>query len=118
MHIITLGGDYMYTITLTDGKQITNLELNGTNYVSEGKIDEHIFEHNLSTMRISNGETENTYTDMIFVQQMEIDSKYYLAFRVKTQNEKLAEIIKKNASSVTDIQIALADVYEMIAGGK
>lgn len=108
----------MYTITLTDGKQITNLELNGTNYVSEVKIDEHIFEHNLSTMKVSDGEIENTYTDMIFVQQMEIDGKYYLAFRVKTQTEKLAEIIKKNASSVTDMQMALAEVYEMIAGGK
>ena len=108
----------MYTITLTDGKQITNLELNGTNYVSEVKIDEHIFEHNLSTMKVSDGKTENTYTDMIFVQQIEIDGKYYLAFRTKTQNEKLAEIIKKNASSITDTQIALADVYEMITGGK
>jgi hypothetical protein len=108
----------MYTITLTDGKQITNLELNGTNYVSEVKIDEHIFEHNLSTMTVSDGETENTYTDMIFVQQMEIDGKYYLAFRTKTQNEKLAETIIKNSSSVTDMQMALAEVYEMIAGGK
>ena len=108
----------MYTITLTDGKQITNLELNGTNYVSEVKVDEHIFEHNLSTMKVSDGETENTYTDMIFVQQMEIDGKYYLAFRVKTQTEKLAESIIKNSSSVTDMQMALAEVYEMIAGGK
>lgn len=108
----------MYTITLADGKQITNLKLNGTNYVSEVKVDEHIFEHNLSTMKVSDGEIENTYTDMIFVQQMEIDGKYYLAFRVKTQTEKLAEIIKKNASSVTDMQMALAEVYEMIAGGK
>ena len=108
----------MYTITLADGKQITNLELNGTNYVSEVKIDEHIFEHNLSTMKVSDGKIENTYTDMIFVQQMAIDDKYYLAFRTKTQNEKLAETIKKNASSVTDMQMALAEVYEMIAGGK
>ena len=108
----------MYTITLTDGRTIPDLEMNGTNYVSEVKIDEQIFEHNLSTMKVADGETENTYTDMIFVQQMEIDGKYYLAFCAKTQNEKLAEIIKKNASSVTDIQVALADVYEMITGGK
>lgn len=108
----------MYTITLADGRTISDLELNGTNYVSEVKVDEHIFEHNLSTMRVSDGENENTYTDMIFVQQMEIDGKYYLAFRVKTQTEKLAESIIKNSSSVTDMQMALAEVYEMIAGGK
>ena len=103
----------MYTITLTDGRTITNLELNGTNYVSEVKVNEHIFEHNLSTMTLSDGKTE-----MIFVQQMEIDGKYYLAFRAKTQNEKLAETIIKNSSSVTDMQMALAEVYEMITGGK
>ena len=103
----------MYTITLTDGRTITNLELNGTNSVSEVKVNEHIFEHNLSTMTLSDGKTE-----MIFVQQMEIDGKYYLAFRAKTQNEKLAETIIKNSSSVTDMQMALAEVYEMITGGK
>ena len=108
----------MYTITLTDGKQITNLELNGTNYVSEVRVDEHMFEHNLTKVKISDGENEILYDDLIFIQQMEIDGKYYLAFRAKTQNEKLAEIIKKNASSVTDMQMALAEVYEMIAGGK
>ena len=108
----------MYTITLTDGRTISNLKLHGTNYVSEVKVDEKIFEHNLSTMKVSDGETENVYTNMIFVQQMEIDGKYYLAFRAKTQNEKLAETIIKNSSSVTDMQMALAEVYEMIAGGK
>ena len=108
----------MYTITLTDGKQITNLELNGTNYVSEVRVDEHMFEHNLTKVKISDGENGILYDDLIFIQQMEIDGKYYLAFRAKTQNEKLAEIIKKNASSVTDMQMALAEVYEMIAGGK
>ena len=100
----------MYTITLTDGKQITNLELNGTNYVSEVRVDEHMFEHNLTKVKISDGENEILYDDLIFIQQMEIDGKYYLAFRAKTQNEKLAEIIKKNASSVTDMQMALAEV--------
>ena len=108
----------MYTITLADGRAISNLELNGNNYVSEVKIDEHIFEHNLSKVKISDGKTEVTYTDLMFVQQMEIDDKFYLAFRTKSNSERLAETILKNSSSVTDIQMALADVYEMIAGGK
>nr|DAO60950.1 MAG TPA: hypothetical protein [Herelleviridae sp.] len=108
----------MYTITLTDGRTISNLELNGTNYVSEVRVDEHIFEHNLSKMKVSDGENETVFEDMIFIQQMEIDDKFYLAFRTKSNSEKLAEIITKNSSSVTDMQMALAEVYEMIAGGK
>lgn len=108
----------MYTITLTDGRTISNLELNGTNYVSEVRVDEHIFEHNLTKVKISDGENEILYDDLIFIQQMEIDGRFYLAFRTKSNSEKLAETIIKNSSSVTDMQMALAEVYEMIAGGK
>ena len=108
----------MYTNTLADGRSISNLQLNCNNYVSEVKIDEHIFKHNLSKVKISDGKTEVTYTDLMFVQQMEIGDKFYLAFRTKSNSERLAETILKNSSSVTDIQMALADVYEMIAGGK
>ena len=59
-----------------------------------------------------------TYTDMVFIQQMEWDDgTFYLSFREKTKEEKLAAAIAANASSVTDVQVALAEVYEMILGG-
>lgn len=109
----------MYTITLANGKKLTGLDMNGTNYVSKEKVDETIFKDNLSTMKVSDGKTETTYTDMVFVQQMEwADGTFYLAFREKTKEEKLAAAISANANSVTDVQVALAEVYEMILGGK
>ena len=112
------GGNEMYTITLADGKKLTGLDMNGTNYVSKEKVDETIFKDNLSTMKVSDGKTETTYTDMVFVQQMEWDDgTFYLAFREKTKDEKLADAIAANANSVTDVQVALAEVYEMIFGG-
>ena len=108
----------MYTITLANGTQLTGLDKNGTNYVSKEKVDESIFKDNLSTMKVSDGETEITYTDIAFVQQMEwSDGTYYLAFREKTTQEKALEAITANANSVTDVQVALAEVYEMILGG-
>ena len=108
----------MYTITLADGKKLTGLEMNGTNYVSKEKGDESIFKDNLSTMKFSDGETETTYTDMVFIQQMEwVDGTFYLAFREKTKEEKLVAAITANTNSVTDVQVALAEVYEMILGG-
>ena len=55
---------------------------------------------------------------MVFVQQMEwADGTFYLAFREKTKEEKLVDAISANANSVTDVQVALAEVYEMILGG-
>lgn len=108
----------MYTITLADGKQLTWLEMNGDNYVSKTKVDEKIFKDNLSTMKVSDGKTEETYKDMVFIQQMEwADGTFYLAFREKTAQEKALAAIAANTNSVTDVQVALAEVYEMILGG-
>ena len=92
--------------------------MNGTNYVSKEKVDETIFEDNLSTMKVSDGETETSYTDMVFIQQMEwADGTFYLAFREKTKEEKLVATLNATSDSVTDVQVALAEVYEMVLGG-
>lgn len=108
----------MYTIKLADGRELTGLGKNGTNFVSNEKVDESIFKDNLSTMTVSDGETEETFTDMAFIQQMKwADGTFYLAFREKTKEEKLAAAISANANSVTDVQVALAEVYEMMLGG-
>ena len=99
----------MYTITLADGKKLENLDKNGDNYISKTKVDESIFKNNLSKVTISDGETETTYENVEFVQQMQwTDGTWYLVFRVVSGAEK----------SITDIQMALADMYEMILGGK
>ena len=60
-----------YTITLADGRKLTGLTKNGDNFVSKTKVDESIFVNNLSTMKVSDGETEITMTDVQFIQQME-----------------------------------------------
>lgn len=107
-----------YTITLADNRKLTDLSKNGNNFVSKEKIDETIFENNLSTMTVSDGEITEMYNDMIFVQQMEwADGTYYLAFREKTAQEKILEKISKNNDSVTDLRMALAEVYKMILTG-
>lgn len=107
-----------YTITLADGQKLTGLDKNGDNFVSKTKVDESIFENNLSTMTVSDGETEQTYTDIVFIQQMKwSDGTYYLAFREQTQQEKVLAAIAENNDSLTDVQVALAEVYEMILGG-
>lgn len=109
----------MYTITLANGKKLTGLDMNGTNYVSKEKVDETTFKDSLSTMKVSDGETETTYTDMVFIQQMEwADGTFYLAFREKTKEEKLVAALNATSDSVTDVQVALAEVYEMVLGGK
>lgn len=107
-----------YTITLADGQKLTGLSKNGDNFVSSEKVDETIFKDNLSTMKVSDGETEETFENMVFIQQMEwVDGTFYLAFREQTPQEKMLAAIAANSESVTDMQLALAEVYEMILGG-
>lgn len=106
-----------YTLTLSDGRKLIGLDKNGDNFVSKTKVDESMFEDNLATMKVSDGETEEVFTDMVFVQQMEwADGTFYLAFRKKTTQEKMSETLYANIESVTDVQVALTEIYEMILG--
>ena len=99
----------MYTITLADGRKIENLDRNGDNYISSTKIDESLFKDNLSRIIISDGKNETIYENVEFIQQMAwSDGKYYLAFSIVPESERC----------ITDIQMALADIYEMMLGGK
>lgn len=114
---------YKYTITLEDGRQLTGLGMNGDNFVSLTKIDESIFVNNLGMMTVSDGVNETVYNDVEFTQQMLwADGTWYLAFHKLTPFEKtaklLVEMIEENENSVTDIQLALAEIYEMITGGE
>lgn len=105
--------DYNYTITLADGQQLTELGRNGDNYVSKTKVDESIFEDNLDTMTVSDGETETEYHDVEFIQQMQwVDDTYYLAFRELSEQEKM---LKDMQRKILSMQTAISDVDEMKA---
>lgn len=111
-----------YTITLADGRKLTSLGMNGNNFVSPEKVDESIFKDNLSIMTVSDGETETVYHNAELIQQQKwADGSWYLAFREKTAQELAMETLNKitadNTSSVTDLQMALTEVYELILKG-
>lgn len=105
-----------YTITLADGRQLTGLYKNGDNFVSAERVDEGIFKDNLSVMTVSDGETETVYHHVELIQQQKwMDGAYYLAFRERTEQERA---MAEAADSVTDLQLALAEIYEMMLGEK
>lgn len=106
----------MYTITLSDGRKLENLAVNGTNFVSKTKVDEKIFQNNLAAVVISDGKTERAYENLVFIQQMEwADGTYYLAFREKTRMELLAEEITENSIGMADVQDALVELAGLVA---
>ena len=55
----------MYTIKLNDEIIITNLILNGNNFISDEIILDDVFENNLKKVEISDGKSTQIYNDMV-----------------------------------------------------
>ena len=94
-----------YTITLADGRKIENLTMNGTNFVSQTKIDETIFKNNLSTVKIN----EKEYHNLTFLQQMEWEDGtwYFILIEETADSEESNEKIKELEAKVTELSDAL-----------
>ena len=61
----------IYKITLGDGTEISNLKLNGNNFISTEKIDESVFVDNCSPVTISDGVSDTVHPNMELVQIVE-----------------------------------------------
>lgn len=98
----------MYTMILADGTQITNLELNGNNYISNEIIDQSVFDGNLSTLTIADGETEKTYSDMKLVSLRVVDNQTWIIVAPKTEEDKRQERIAALEAQLAAYEAAYA----------
>lgn len=90
-------------VQLADGT-VLNCQLNGTEYETEEKVDVSIFtEENLASVTID-GEV---YKDLVLNSTYDFGTGSRFSFREMTAEEKLNK-------QITDTQIGLAEVYEMI----
>lgn len=69
--------DKRYKITLSDGTELSNLRLNGNNYISTVKLDAAVFEGNCNQVLISDGEEEIRHENMELVQIVEQNPDEY-----------------------------------------
>lgn len=67
-----------YTITLSDGTQISGLHLNGNNFVSRDPIERSVFDGKLSRMTVSSKDGSQDFKDMRLEQIMEYEGKYLI----------------------------------------
>ena len=58
----------MYSIKLSNGTVISDLRMNGNNFISDIPIDPGIFEGNTDTVIVSDGETEEIRHHAKFIQ--------------------------------------------------
>lgn len=75
----------------------------------------------MGTVEISDGKTTETHTDMKLVANRVDGGKSWFILDEKTEQEKTAErlaaTLAANATSITNIQMALAELSILIAGG-
>lgn len=76
-----------WKITLSDKSEITNLDLNGNNFISKKKITEDMFDGNLNGVTISNGEHEEFHKQMDLVQILEKEGEWWFILRDIPQAE-------------------------------
>lgn len=86
----------MVKLILADGTELKNFTQNGNNYVSKTEVDVSVFEDNLSTLTIVDGDTQTVMHNAELIQQVQYADGWYLCFREKTEQEMLyAEITGK-----------------------
>lgn len=81
-----------YTITLGDGQKLTNLELNGSCFISANPVDESIFADNLAPVVITAYDadvlvSEETHEQMAFIRSWQDQGKYWFALRDVSEAE-------------------------------
>ena len=108
----------MYTITLNDGTKLSNLELNGNNFIATEVLADSVFQGKLSSVTFTDGKTTKTYKDMVLMSNIVNDGRSWFILAEKTAQvkatEKMSALLEATANSITDVQIALAEVYEMM----
>ena len=78
----------IYKIILGDGTEISNLKLNGNNFISTETIEESVFADNCSPVTISDGTTETVHPNMKLVQIVEqIPGEYWFVLRDISEEE-------------------------------
>lgn len=106
----------MYKITLADGTTLENLVLNGNNFISPAAVDDAVFTGNMASVIITDMESGSTdqMEDGVLLSNIVRDGRSWFVLGQKSLEQKLREAID---ASFTDLQLALAEVYEMMIGG-
>ena len=106
----------MYKITLADGTELNDLVLNGNNFIAQTAVSDAVFKGNMATVTMTNLEdgTTEQIEDGVLLSNIVRDGCSWIVLGQKSEEEKRLDTID---SAFTDLQMALAEVYEMVLGG-
>lgn len=76
-----------YTVTLSDGTQISDLKLNGNNFICKDELTKDDFAGKLSEVIIDDGETQQIMHNCELVQITECEGEYWFVLRELSAEE-------------------------------
>lgn len=80
--------DKKYSVTLADSTELSNLTLNGNNFISTVPVYESTFSNNCSPVIISDGVTSETHENMELVQVVQqFPGEWWFILRDLSQEE-------------------------------
>ena len=112
----------MYTIILSDGTQLCDLELNGNNFISAKELQTSDFEGKLDKVTFIDAEGVETVAHNLRLSACRTigDGRCWFILEQKTQEqlarEQMLSLLNGNAQSITDIELALVEIYELLLG--
>ncbi len=108
----------MYTLTLSDGTTLNNLEANGDVLYTSETVTADTFTGKLETVTISNGNDTRILNDCILLDIGEAENnKTYFVIVEKSADAKMSERMAELETVNTELELALTEVYELIIGG-
>lgn len=90
----------MYTIKLYDGTVLENLTLNGNNFISNTIIPDTVFENNLKTVEVFDGENTQILTDQFLAANRVENSQSWFVIIDKTPEQKEKEEFENNIADI------------------
>lgn len=97
-----------YTITLADGTTISNLKLNGNNFISQTEVTSDMFEDNLSAVEIFDGETTTRMYNARLIQIARCNNEYWFIIDEIPQSELVNMQLQANIeylSMMVDVEL-------------
>lgn len=97
---------------------VENLTMNGTNYVSETKVDTTAWSPTFKlTVKNEDGNIAEVIDHAKLIQQVSYEwdnNKFYLAFSEVSEQELLKERLAAAEEANTNAELALCELYEML----
>lgn len=101
----------MYKITLANGVILDNLELNGNNFISSKVIQNDIFENNLTTITINDGEVDTIYSNMrLMSNRVAADGRSWFVLGEKSEQEVREELLQQKIEELTGAILELSSM--------